>query len=257
MMTKKQALLGGIAACAVALAAPAHSADLLTKAPAPAPVFSWTGCYAGAHVGWGWSHNKFQDAVGGPSSSNIDVGHLFRTASASGNGGIFGGQLGCDYQWQGPWVVGIQGSVAGANIRGATPDPYASGSPLEPKTDFLADVTGRVGYTWSGVLLYAKGGGAWAHESFGVLFTPFGGFLGTGRVDLSGGVAGAGIEWAFAPNWSAVVEYDHYFFGSRTSPLAFTIITPPFPLVKASETIDAVKVGLNFRFNSWPPPAHR
>lgn len=30
-----------------------------------------------------------------------------------------------------------------------------------------------------------------------------------------GGVAGAGIEFGFAPNWSVAVEYDHLFMGSR------------------------------------------
>jgi hypothetical protein len=34
------------------------------------------------------------------------------------SGPLVGGQLGCDYQFAGGWVIGIQGSVAGAYIDG-------------------------------------------------------------------------------------------------------------------------------------------
>ena len=252
---KKQALLAGIAASALALTSAAFAADLSMPVKAPPmapPAFSWSGCYVGGHVGWGWSRNQAQDAPGGPTSSNIDFAHLFRTATTDASGGLYGGQLGCDYQFQGPWVVGIQGSVAGANIAGSAADPFGPGASLQPKTDFLADVTGRIGYAWNGMLLYAKGGGAWADERFTETFT--GGGSGVSQAHLSGGVAGAGLEWSFAPNWSALVEYDHYFMGSKIVPLN---LPGAFTLIKLGEDINIVKVGLNYRFSLWPTSAHR
>jgi outer membrane immunogenic protein len=255
---KKQTLLAGIAVSALALAGAAHAADLPmpTKAPMASPAFSWTGCYAGGHVGWGWSRNSFQDAPGGPTSSNIDLARLFRTVTINSNGAVYGGQLGCDYQVQGPWVVGIQGSAAGANINGGAPDPFGTvaGVGLAANTDFLADVTGRIGYAWGNVLLYGKGGAAWADERYNFTFV---GGAAPGQVSLFGGVAGAGFEWNFAQNWSAVVEYDHYFFGAKVTPLNFVGLAPPLPLAKLGEDIDVVKVGMNYRFDLWSPVARR
>ena len=125
---------------------------------------------AGAGAG-----NWFQDAPGGPTSSNIDLARLFRTVTINSNGAVMAA-AGCDYQVQGPWVVGIQGSAAGANINGGAPDPFGTvaGVGLAANTDFLADVTGRIGYAWGNVLLYGKGGAAWADRALQLHFCRWG-----------------------------------------------------------------------------------
>src|SRR5262245_53512821 len=41
----------------------AMSADMPFKAAPPPPVFSWTGCYLGGHIGTGWGIKTFN---GGP-----------------------------------------------------------------------------------------------------------------------------------------------------------------------------------------------
>ena len=38
----------------------------------------------------------------------------------------------------------------------------------------------------------------------------------TGRVGRDGYTLGAGLEYMFAPGWSAKVEYDYYNFGATT-----------------------------------------
>ena len=43
--------LGGVILCAVSMVGTARAADLPVKAPPPAPVFNWTGCYVGGYVG--------------------------------------------------------------------------------------------------------------------------------------------------------------------------------------------------------------
>jgi outer membrane immunogenic protein len=66
----------------------------------------------------------------------------------------------------------------------------------------------------------------------------------------SGWLVGAGIEWAFLPNWSAKVEYNYLGLDDRTfvvpagSPfLAGDIFT------QSNRNIQILKVGINYRFN--------
>ena len=51
-------LLASLAFVAVGMTAPAKAADMPVKYVAPAPVFTWTGCYVGAHVGYKWGTSK-------------------------------------------------------------------------------------------------------------------------------------------------------------------------------------------------------
>ena len=57
-----------------------------------------------------------------------------------------------------------------------------------------------------------------------------------------------GGEYAFAPNWSAFVEYDYYGFGTRT--LAFNSATTGAFLYNENlrQNINVVKAGVNFKF---------
>src|SRR5262249_5617660 len=138
---------------------PAEAADLARKAPppivAPPPAYSWTGCYAGAQVGWGWGFNRH-------SSFSVEepVGHN----SLDTDGGLFGGQLGCRYQfggwspWSGSnWVVGVQGDFAGADIdgKGILSSVFADGDDLvSVKTKWIASITGSLGVTaWNNQVL--------------------------------------------------------------------------------------------------------
>ena len=81
----KKFMVGSIAFAAVA-AGPAMAADLAVKrpvyrAPPPVAVFTWTGCYIGAHGGFGWGRDKndFGHAVllpappGSASGRNISI----------------------------------------------------------------------------------------------------------------------------------------------------------------------------------------
>src|ERR1700733_12295384 len=99
-------------ASAVVIAGAANAADMPMKAPAPPPAaFSWTGCYVGGHVGWGWGRSTFRDhsteniVATNPSGTSVNISQGLidsfshqRTAGVDQSGGIFGGQLGCDYQ---------------------------------------------------------------------------------------------------------------------------------------------------------------
>ena len=52
--------------------------------------------------------------------------------------------------------------------------------------------------------------------------------------DRSGWVVGVGVEWGFAPNWSAKLEYDHLDFGSTNVTINTSLATQSF--VRSSET---------------------
>src|SRR5690349_11679529 len=86
---------------ALTTAAPVFAADMAVKAPlqAPAPVKLWTGCYIGAHVG----------GVVGQDKNNSST-------SYGSAGFVGGGQIGCDYEFAGGWVVGAEGRAAWSSL---------------------------------------------------------------------------------------------------------------------------------------------
>jgi len=127
---------------------------------------------------------------------------------------------------------------------------FPGGSVITANNDQLGSVTGRIGYTWGPGLLYAKGGYAWRdNPNIGV--TAAGvpvAFTTTGN-EKSGWTVGAGLEYMFAPNWSAKAEYQYYNFGSATF-----VAPPPAVAFGSFTTSDQVlSVGVNYRIN-WSGP---
>jgi outer membrane immunogenic protein len=236
------------------------------KAPVAAPAYTWTGCYVGGHVGGGWGRSDFSDP---DREFFARPGEVIRVDTS---GVLGGGQVGCDWQFAPNWVIGIEGAAAGADIKGSTdvvaPDPFTTGT-LNAKTDFLASVTGRLGWTSDRWMLFGKGGVAWAHDKYsfsgqtqipGCFAQPPGpllcAILPSTPFDYNksqtqiGWTIGAGVEWAFLNNWSVKLEYDFYDFGSRQ--LSFVDSTGNFPQVvpvDIDQRIHTVKFGVNYRFN--------
>ncbi len=262
-----------LATTAVVIGGQAYAADLrlpVKAPPAPAPAYSWTGCSVGVHVGAGWAPSSWSDANAttqliAPPGGVID--NLDRT-------GVLGGvQVGCDYQFASHWVAGIGGDFSWANIEGQATDPFFGGKfggplTLSQKTDQIATATARLGYAFDRLLLYGKGGAAWSHNTYGVQNSLFWGspfstvcFVGTfiacnptGTDTRAGWTVGLGFEWAFAGNWTAGVEFDHYDFGRKnvtlTDPNVFTVpgfVTASAP-VSVKQTANAAKVTLSYRF---------
>jgi len=261
-VSMRKLLLGGVAGVALVAAGSADAADLAPRLPAKAPpivapvVFSWTGCYAGAQVGWGWGHKTWTNTTTFGLLGDFDI---FEPQSASTNqhGAVFGGQVGCNYQFAGAWLIGIDGHLAGADIWGdATPGfRFEEDQTLRARTDWLGSVTGRIGWAgWSGTtLFYVKGGGAWVRETYDI-------FDGkndhqSARETRSGWTIGGGVEWAFLPNWSVFAEYDFYGFGSKN----LQFIDPDGDIsskniLRIKQEIQTAKVGINYRFNWWGSP---
>jgi outer membrane immunogenic protein len=223
----------------------ANAADMaarpLYKAPPPAPVFSWTGCYVGGNLGGGKTHKHFEFAADG---------QLFDEGTLDQGGFVGGGQLGCDYQFGSNFVVGVQGMFDGTTIKGT--ETFFSGidqfnEQYAVKLHWFTTLTGRVGFLATpSLLLYGKGGAAWVNER--IDYVPGAEVVAsTGNTTRSGWVAGAGIEWMFAPQWSAFVEYNHMGFGTKNMNLNF-VVDGSFDFTESvKQSVDVVVVGVNWR----------
>jgi outer membrane immunogenic protein len=258
-------LTGTIAAIAVAVAVPALAADMAprySKAPPPAPimVYNWTGCYIGGNVGGGSARTEQTQVakVGGPAIiPNNDFGRSEKWDV------IGGGQVGCDYQFAGNWVVGVQAMADAGNLRTSHVVPTAfPGFPVgafisNNRVNYTVTATGRIGYLFAPqVLAYVKGGAAWANQDHNFIGTIPTTFLSESAndVDRFGWTVGGGLEWMFAPGWSVFGEYNYMDFQRKNIAFVAGPATVGAPdIVSTRLTIQQALVGVNYKFN-WGGP---
>jgi outer membrane immunogenic protein len=242
MRCSTKSLLAASILC-VGIAQIASAADMPVRGAAygapPVPYFSWTGCFIGGHVG-GMSAKK-EWFVAAP---DVPVGASYGGHTADS---ILGGaQAGCDYQFMGGFVVGVQGDYAWTDAEGSHVDLIFPASRDHSRIKSLASVTGRVGYAWDRLLGYVRGGGAWERDEYHISDIPTGATFATGRETRGGWTLGVGGEYAFTHNISAFIEYNHYDFGTRTVNFV-DVLFGPFN-VDIRERKDVIKGGLNWRF---------
>jgi outer membrane immunogenic protein len=241
-------LLGTVAVVAL-IAGPANAADLAVKAApvykAPPPVvtyYSWTGCYVGGHVGGLWAKKDWTLAAPDPA---------FALGSHDADSWLGGVQAGCDYQFNGGWVIGIQGDYAWTNASGSNVDAVIDGTTNRSEIKSLATVTGRLGYAWDRFLGYVKGGGAWERDNYDRFALVGGALVGSASETRSGWTVGVGGEYAFTNYLSGFVEYNYYDFGTRT--LTFVIPAGAFnDNIDIRERKSAIRGGINLRWG-WGP----
>jgi outer membrane immunogenic protein len=243
-ITMKKFLLGTVGLVALGLSAPASAADLAarpyTKAPPMiAAVYDWSGFYVGANGGWGSSRNCWELVP-----ASVVIGS---EGCHDATGGTAGGQIG--YRWQAStFVFGLEAQGNWADFKGS------SGSLLFPgifsnqsRVDAFGLFTGQIGWAFNNALLYVKGGAAVTDNRYRT-FDAVGALAGTTSDDTRwGGVVGVGLEYGFAPNWSAAVEYDHMFMPDRT--VNFTDPTGAFFTTdRIRQDVDLVTVRVNYRW---------
>jgi outer membrane immunogenic protein len=191
---KRFLIAGALALAAVGQAA---AADLPQPAPPPppqapvayiptvAPVYNWGGIYWGVNGGYGFGKTEWTLPAIGATTGNFST-----------SGYVVGGTLGFNYQMD-AFVLGLEGDLDATGINGSS----SSCTPAcETKNTWLSTVRFRAGYAADRVLFYATGGGAFGNIEAGAS----GNFVSTTK---AGWTAGAGIEAAFADNWTARVEY--------------------------------------------------
>ncbi len=161
----KQLLLASVALVAVGMTAPAKAADMPVKYVAPAPVFTWTGCYVGVHIGykWGTSKQTYGGTRAGVPDAFLPVGFDV-TGDYNVNGPVGGGQGGCNYQ-TGTWVWGVEVDGAWSSASGqANPTQGAIDAGANPELVFttnerwLATARGRLGWAADRWMWYVTGG---------------------------------------------------------------------------------------------------
>lgn len=254
-----------------AVAAPAVAADMrmpMKAAPMAAPIFNWTGFYIGGFVGGAAGDRNATStepctAVGGACFGLFTVAGVTTPNSYSLDGSFMGGGT-VGYNWQIPgsqWVFGLEGEAGYLHLQRSVRDINAPPPALSPGGfdstrigDVYGVIAGRLGFAVDRVLFYGKGGVAFVEKNHNYTATvPFS----TATLDNSHvqttWAAGAGVEWAFASNWTLKGEY--LYLATRETYNTTGICTGGFCGAGATFTsthsdpgVHTGKVGVNYRF---------
>ena len=202
------ALLGSVAV-------PAMAADLPSRkeAPvyiAPAPVYSWTGFYVGAEFGGQWGNNSTSLV------NNFTANTLATTGSYNTSGVVGGGLIGYNYQIN-QFVLGVEGDLTGSSNQGR----FTTSARL-PQPEHAVWLRrrrprpSRLGHRPHPDLRHRRLG---LRDHRSDLRNPLiNNFLQQKiSTDRSGYTVGGGVEYAFAPNWSARLEYRWTDYGKYVS----------------------------------------
>jgi outer membrane immunogenic protein len=247
----KNIILGAVVAVLLTPTA-TLAADLAVKAPAPIAIYDWTGFYVGIAGGGSLGSSDHIDAATGLSDA---AGYNIR-------GGMVGGTFG--YNWQiSSFVVGFEGDASWVSEYGSNSDigqaPVAltaagvpnlfdgNGNPRFQsftKETWLATARVRVGYAVNNLLFYGTGGYAAAGVDAGVKDAGNGALLDSRNTTRSGWAAGGGLEWGFAPNWSAKFELLYTQFEDK--PFLTLQAEGPRSAIPLNDT--AARAGINYRF---------
>ncbi len=267
--------VAAISAIALALGmGSALAADLPSRKAPPAyipppPPLTWNGFYAGLNIGGGWQANSGSNltsaywdptfafgstpVVGGPQN----LFFLPNNNQSGTAGGVIGGlQLGYNFQFNPSIVVGVETDFDGSSLSGQSPSnyafypsPYAGGQSLIPvaainggnlSLDYIGTVRGRAGWLFTPTLLV-----------YGTAGFAYGGVSAWNQTNIrTGWTAGGGVEWMFAPNWSAKVEYLYADLqsGGITGTFGYNYGYHFHP------ELNIVRAGVNYHFN-WAAPA--
>ena len=217
--------------------------------PAPIPVYNWTGFYIGGNLGGSWQQGTFSDPLGNSFSTNNQFV------------GTGGGQVGVDYEFANGVVVGAEAMFDWRFNSGNTSGtvilvPSGSSASVTINNQWLTTATGKLGYAWDRVMVYAKGGGAWVGSNNPAI--TLNGVSNTFSTSNSnwGWTVGAGAEYAFWGNWSARIEYDYIGLTNQTFTVPVTASSTAVGLANDqftgnSRNIQMVTAGINYKFGGW------
>lgn len=191
------------------------------------PLGDWSGFYVGGHAGYMQANTSGQQFAAGSSY----------TASGSGDGGIFGAQIGYNIH-AGELLIGVEADGSFLSVNTADidlKDTYSA------DYDWFASLRGRMGLVHDNTLVYATGGLAFTR-----LDTTEPGSDFSSSSDVATGFAiGGGVEHMFAPQWSGRIEYLYASFKSISGVAAIDSndSDPRF-----WSDLHIIRAGLNFHF---------
>jgi outer membrane immunogenic protein len=224
------------ATAALAIVSGAQAADMPSRySPAPAynamPVFTWTGFYAGANIGYGWSTgtSRYYDPA-------------FGVTGGGRKGGFVGGiQGGYNYQF-GMVVVGAETDLqyaAVGNKGSAYGNTYYPGN----SNGYFGTIRARAGAAFDRALVFGTAGFAYGDIGGNKGLDAE---LGNFRENSNnwGWTVGGGVEYAVTNNFIAKVEglyvnldtKDNYALADRVN-------------LRRDTEFGVLRAGLNYKFN--------
>ncbi|MGJ4888759.1 outer membrane protein [Bradyrhizobium sp. HKCCYLR20261] len=233
----KKLLVITTALVGIATATSASAADMAARPYTKAPpmivaINDWSGFYLGINGGYGTSRNCWTLADGRAEGCH------------NATGGTVGGQFG--YRWQmGQVVFGLEAQGNWADLTGNNATPLFVPDRNRTKLTAFGLFTGQIGYSFGDALLYAKGGAAVTDTKYEIFSGVVNTVLATTTVHKWGASVGAGVEYAFAPNWSVGFEYDHLFMGTTNVPFRGAVFTQNDNI---KQDVDLFTARLNYRF---------
>jgi high affinity Mn2+ porin len=204
----------------------------LKAPPVAAKPYDWSGFYVGGHFGAAWGLSDWSAAGDVPVAGSFDLTHGFN--AFKGTGSYF--------------VGSFPNRIEGSQIFSSASAGQASFGEL---VQFFGSVRGRLGYTPGNWLIYATAGFAFSYDEFTrtqLAGTPVNGLATPGTVENRfmvprvGWTAGAGVEVALSPQWSARLEYLYTQFNSRS--VAFPADAQVFT---SDLSLQSLRLGLNYK----------
>jgi len=240
--------LTSVAAASLA-ASSAIAADLPSRKIAPvapvmtvAPVFSWTGLYAGVNGGYGFSAN------GSKVKSSVYAarpGRPGRSVRSDRKGGfVGGGQLGYNYQI-GSVVVGLETDINYADLRQRV---NAGRYDARTRVNWFGTVRPRIGFLpTERLMVFGTGGLAYGDVSTKAERGAVN-FVRSGKDSKVrvGWTLGGGLEYALTDNVSLKGEYDYVDLGSKKLRLAG--VGGVSDGASRKTQFHVIRAGLNYRF---------
>jgi outer membrane immunogenic protein len=195
-----------------------------------APSYNWSGFYAGVNGDYGT----------GVTTGDLLPNGFFGNHDLSG--GLFGGQIGFNYQWS-HLVLGIEADLDWADLNGS--EALFGIVMEEAKVKSLGTLRGRIGYAWDRVMVYGTGGFAWGRVSDGCDLCG----VSTETNTLTGYTVGAGVEYGITPNLSAKAEYLYV----HLDPKNYFLDQGCVAGCAMGANVNLFRLGLNWRFAPWAP----
>jgi high affinity Mn2+ porin len=228
----KELLVAGV--LLIALFGRAYAADPSGSLPAKVPpvpyAYDWSGFYAGAHLGYVGGSSRWSATQAGaatPSlSGSLEFFEPFDGFKGTGSY-VVGLQAGYNAMLASRWLIGVEADVSFPNFVGGSQrisSALIGVTNVQDQVEFSGTVRARVGYAPGNWLFYATGGFAWSYDQFAraqLSGVPVGGTAAPGTVESLfmvprvGGAAGAGMEIALTPKWTARFEYLFTDYASR------------------------------------------
>ncbi len=187
--------------------------------------YDWSGVYAGAHVGYGWSLWIADAAVGGT---------IVASDSARVSGFLGGVQLGINWQ-SGAMVYGLETDLTASGQKNTA---LIGGVTFSERVRWFGTTRARLGFASDRWMVYGTGGIAYTALQSDITV---GGVTDAGRTTKMGWTVGAGFEHALGNNWTWRTEYLYIDAGRVTSTTG--VVTNHF---RARNNV--ARLGVNYKF---------